>query len=574
MAYYGDNADFDHFYRPRHRSTGPVTYYGRHPYRHHHEQTRYELRPDPYDEVDNQTYIGQADPQGSNDSQARRRIAIACARCRRRKIKCSGDPGDNTGCSACKSSGADISKDCTFNRVGSHSWNWTTPPELDATGTMSIPAQASGYHPLASASGRHGSHGMHRPSLPLLHTRTNYPPELGSDYNPSPVDVYTYPPPTSQRQDSVSGTYPLESYRSFSTSAPLNAPTTASYEPQMGYTFGAISAPSMSYSQGDSFSALNMGQMHSSLPPSMVHDRRLPIPYVPPEALPVPWVAQLPELRRLEQYDGSRGQLDGTHSRSTLPWTSVPPYTTSSDAPMTTFRSISGLPSTTAMPTTTAYSDPTLGYQFGPMPPISSNSSPDVSPTSGPTGSEGYQSNSGSSTNLMLPLPNARYSAASSHGLPSIITDGRPSYQQGAPPPHYAYIGHRNDTDPNSSDGRGNLGESGGWYPRTSNAGYTAATYPSNTRTANCEFNEGRSHSYNSSSLRQPQPQHPTSIDALCRQSSFDRVTSPQQQQQEEQQQREDHQNLHERHECHDRRRQSSGTTQSRMSISNFNATY
>ncbi|KAH7390911.1 hypothetical protein DE146DRAFT_147414 [Phaeosphaeria sp. MPI-PUGE-AT-0046c] len=51
---------------------------------------------------------------------SRRRIAVACARCRKRKIKCSGDPGNGTGCNACKAAGVDLSS-CQFHRVGSDS---------------------------------------------------------------------------------------------------------------------------------------------------------------------------------------------------------------------------------------------------------------------------------------------------------------------------------------------------------------------------------------------------------------------------------------------------------------------
>ncbi|KAK8173371.1 hypothetical protein IWX90DRAFT_139273 [Phyllosticta citrichinensis] len=48
----------------------------------------------------------------------RQRISVACARCRKRKIRCSGDPGDGSGCQNCRTAGADISH-CQFNRVGS-----------------------------------------------------------------------------------------------------------------------------------------------------------------------------------------------------------------------------------------------------------------------------------------------------------------------------------------------------------------------------------------------------------------------------------------------------------------------
>ena len=75
-------------------------------------------------------------PPGNND-QPRRRIALAvcsftlgcnnnigilssqnpqCSRCRRRKIKCSGDPGDGSGCRACRTSTTDA-EECCFMRV-------------------------------------------------------------------------------------------------------------------------------------------------------------------------------------------------------------------------------------------------------------------------------------------------------------------------------------------------------------------------------------------------------------------------------------------------------------------------
>lgn len=49
---------------------------------------------------------------------ARRRIAVACARCRKRKIRCSGDPGTGAGCTSCVMAGVDPTQ-CQFHRVGS-----------------------------------------------------------------------------------------------------------------------------------------------------------------------------------------------------------------------------------------------------------------------------------------------------------------------------------------------------------------------------------------------------------------------------------------------------------------------
>ncbi|KAK4140009.1 uncharacterized protein C8A04DRAFT_32507 [Dichotomopilus funicola] len=46
----------------------------------------------------------------------RKRIAVACGRCRKRKIRCSGDPGQGQPCSNCKNAGVD---QCQFLRVAS-----------------------------------------------------------------------------------------------------------------------------------------------------------------------------------------------------------------------------------------------------------------------------------------------------------------------------------------------------------------------------------------------------------------------------------------------------------------------
>ncbi|GCB21033.1 hypothetical protein AAWM_03918 [Aspergillus awamori] len=51
-----------------------------------------------------------------NRNSTRRRIQVACNRCRKRKIKCSGDSGNGHGCSNCINSG---NKNCQFLRVNS-----------------------------------------------------------------------------------------------------------------------------------------------------------------------------------------------------------------------------------------------------------------------------------------------------------------------------------------------------------------------------------------------------------------------------------------------------------------------
>ncbi|PYI05711.1 hypothetical protein BO78DRAFT_461843 [Aspergillus sclerotiicarbonarius CBS 121057] len=71
-----------------------------------------------YEMVDRST--GCMSPSTELDSKnrhsTRRRIQVACNRCRKRKIKCSGDPGDGQGCSNCRTSG---NTSCHFLRVNS-----------------------------------------------------------------------------------------------------------------------------------------------------------------------------------------------------------------------------------------------------------------------------------------------------------------------------------------------------------------------------------------------------------------------------------------------------------------------
>ncbi|KAK4151864.1 hypothetical protein C8A00DRAFT_45002 [Chaetomidium leptoderma] len=56
------------------------------------------------------------DQLDSDSTPQRKRIAVACGRCRKRKIRCSGDPGQGQACSNCKNAGVE---QCQFLRVSS-----------------------------------------------------------------------------------------------------------------------------------------------------------------------------------------------------------------------------------------------------------------------------------------------------------------------------------------------------------------------------------------------------------------------------------------------------------------------
>ncbi|RAL08652.1 uncharacterized protein BO97DRAFT_196583 [Aspergillus homomorphus CBS 101889] len=74
----------------------------------------------------------------------RRRIQVACNRCRKRKIKCSGDNGEGQGCSNCRSSG---NVNCQFLRVNSSM--------MQTRGTWPYPT----VNATISPSHRHGPYG-------------------------------------------------------------------------------------------------------------------------------------------------------------------------------------------------------------------------------------------------------------------------------------------------------------------------------------------------------------------------------------------------------------------------------
>ncbi|KAE8133971.1 hypothetical protein BDV38DRAFT_173104 [Aspergillus pseudotamarii] len=85
-------------------------------------------------------------PEGEKSRNAtRRRIPVACNRCRKRKIKCSGDIGDGQGCSNCRSSG---NTHCQFLRVNSSMLQTkaTGWPYSFMNGTLSLAHQRQGTY--------------------------------------------------------------------------------------------------------------------------------------------------------------------------------------------------------------------------------------------------------------------------------------------------------------------------------------------------------------------------------------------------------------------------------------------
>ncbi|KAK2023457.1 hypothetical protein LX32DRAFT_627928 [Colletotrichum zoysiae] len=65
--------------------------------------------------------------ESDTDTPPRKRIAVACGRCRKRKIRCSGDTGNGHPCQNCKAAGAES---CLFLRVASTEAPWVQNPEF------------------------------------------------------------------------------------------------------------------------------------------------------------------------------------------------------------------------------------------------------------------------------------------------------------------------------------------------------------------------------------------------------------------------------------------------------------
>ncbi|KAI1747803.1 hypothetical protein F4782DRAFT_535078 [Xylaria castorea] len=76
--------------------------------------------------------------------QPRKRIAVACGRCRKRKIRCSGDPGNGGPCSNCKNAGYEP---CLFLRVSSQE----TPLKDTSEYTYNIDAARAYGNPRGTA---------------------------------------------------------------------------------------------------------------------------------------------------------------------------------------------------------------------------------------------------------------------------------------------------------------------------------------------------------------------------------------------------------------------------------------
>ncbi|KAL5117284.1 hypothetical protein ACEQ8H_004843 [Pleosporales sp. CAS-2024a] len=138
---------------------------------------------------------GRGGPEGGENTfehgPNRRRIAVACARCRKRKIRCSGDPGNGSGCMSCRQAGVEASS-CQFHRVGSDAVhkvmdNFHIAQSLtglaSSNGLMSLyptPVEESTYRSGASQ------------TYPTLDTKSMYPSNWTLPYSEDISSIESY----------------------------------------------------------------------------------------------------------------------------------------------------------------------------------------------------------------------------------------------------------------------------------------------------------------------------------------------------------------------------------------------
>ncbi|KAF2808378.1 uncharacterized protein BDZ99DRAFT_54468 [Mytilinidion resinicola] len=386
--------------------------------------------------------------QGSG--QPRRRIAVACARCRKRKIRCSGDPGNGLGCENCRGAGADITQ-CQFNRVGSG----------DAFSVMNlagnIPTQFSSTIPTGN-SHQNGMIPIYSAPPPTYHQA--YPT---SQY-PSGNTKSAYSQPWSSipfADDS-----PVESY-GLTNSASLMGPESMSSvytAPESSLRWSQMSQKSMPNGTGvyldqdtpattyatngvpylttmirpavttEPFSPLNMTSLNSTLPVALT-DRQLPIPQAT-RSLPTAVVDQ----NHTRAFPAAQGPItttvssNGSYTKAAMPWSTEGSIARGRPSSITSSSSgdiISPTPSKPYMAAASA-PEPVLGYH------VADANSPEPSPTS-TAPSMSYSSTSSSDSTMPATSLSTGYSLMRQQTLPVCTSSEMALSRQDSCPNLYSF---------------------------------------------------------------------------------------------------------------------------------------
>ncbi|KAH6683129.1 hypothetical protein B0J14DRAFT_139556 [Halenospora varia] len=130
-----------------------------------------------------ETRNGSHSSEQDSSARPRSRIAVACGRCRKRKIKCSGDANNGQPCSSCKAAGVD---NCQFLRVSSREAPMksdTVFDDFDSSATSRIHCRMVPYGPHAYTMG---------PSTPVT-TEGFYTRSSSMSAYPVPTKYYGIP---------------------------------------------------------------------------------------------------------------------------------------------------------------------------------------------------------------------------------------------------------------------------------------------------------------------------------------------------------------------------------------------
>ncbi|CAI6339773.1 unnamed protein product [Periconia digitata] len=238
--------------------------------------------------------------------QSRRRIAVACARCRKRKIRCSGDPGDGTGCLNCRQ--ANVSSDmCQFHRVGSGE-----PSRAIDQYNLAQGLQALSNAPVTMMQMYGGvREGVYQqPPHSQLEARPLYAPTWDVPFagNTSPVETYGLESPATylphQQAGSTSDSY-ANSYRwsERSRPAPVNAYAEHDSIPAFSTTGLSLPYPAANLrnvaASSEALSPLNMGSLQLSLPDRTLPERQSTESNATQRQLPIPQPSPAQKTRNI-----------------------------------------------------------------------------------------------------------------------------------------------------------------------------------------------------------------------------------------------------------------------------------
>ncbi|KAK1716225.1 hypothetical protein BDP67DRAFT_366475, partial [Colletotrichum lupini] len=203
------------------------------------------------------------------DTPPRKRIAVACGRCRKRKIRCSGDTGNGLPCQNCKAAGAES---CMFLRVASTEAPWVS---TDQTFTYDLKAARAYAHtamasPLNSSPPHHYTSDIHDGLPRYSSTSASY---YGGKYYASPATMPSWSATPGYSEDAVD--YSPAAVASMGYPYSYQQPSDTSYYYRVNPTAKvAAAAPSAGDLYGQNFSFTGVA---ASLPPAG-GDRRLPDP--------------------------------------------------------------------------------------------------------------------------------------------------------------------------------------------------------------------------------------------------------------------------------------------------------